>query len=135
MQAQRFKQDGELYAKKANNILARVINTQSETHIMDRGDYPRTVTKLRRVVPAGRLLVEFSETLFTQAGLRRMSEFLGIAYRPGKTEKVHVGEAVPIRPNLRPRMAAYLQDQYDWVAMNVGPLPRSWQDNLQRAMA
>lgn len=135
MQARRFKQDGEVYAKKANNILWRVVNAGAETHIMERGDYPATVSKLRRVVPDGRLMVAFIEDLVTPQGLRALSKFLGIPYQPADATPVHQGEEVPMRADLQPKVAAYLQDQYDWVAMNVGPLPARWQDNLQRAMA
>ena len=135
MQARRFRQDGEVYAKKANNILWRVVNAGAEAHIMERGDYPAIVSKLRRVVPDGRLMVSFIEELVTPEGLRRLCTFLGIPFQSGDAVRVHAGEEVPMRADLQPKVAAYLQDQYDWVAMNVGPLPARWQDNLQRAMA
>jgi hypothetical protein len=133
MQARRYRQDGEVYAKKANNILRRIVQNGGETHITERGDYPVSIRKLRRVVPEGRLLIAFAETLFTPVGLQRMSAFLGIPYVAAQAEKVHAGEEVPMRNDLRPKVAALLKDQYDWVAANVGPLPARWQDNLQRA--
>lgn len=135
MQAKRFKQTDEDYAKKANNILWRVVNKGGETHIMERGDYPATVQKLRKIVPQGRLLVQFMEDLFTPAGLQKMCDFLGIAHHPADQARVHAGDDVAMRDDLRPKVAAFLQDQYDWVATHVGPLPQHWQNNLQRAYA
>ncbi|SEW01791.1 Sulfotransferase family protein [Cognatiyoonia koreensis] len=135
MQARRFRQDGEVYAKKANNILWRVVNAGQETHLMARGDYAATVARLRRIVPEGRLFLGFAETLFTVDGLTRLCEFLGIPYQPSDAKRVHEGEAVKMRDDLRPKVADFLKEQYDWVAMNVAPLPDHWQHSLKRAYA
>jgi len=135
MQAKRFQQSGEDYAQKANNILWRVVNKGAETHITERGDYPAIVDKLRRIVPPGQLLVQFMEDLFTPGGLQKMCDFLGIPYRDADDTRVHAGDAVTMRDELRPKVAAFLQDQYDWVATHVGPLPTHWQNNLKRAYA
>jgi len=135
MQARRFRQDDEVYAKKANNILWRVVNAGQETHLAERGDYAATVSKLRRVLPEGRLFVGFAETLFSVDGLKRLCAFLGITYQPFIAERVHEGEAVQMREDLRAKVAAFLQEQYDWVAMNVAPLPDHWQQSLKRAQA
>ena len=133
MQAKRFKQTDEDYAKKANNILWRVVNKGAETHITERGDYPATVERLRKIVPPGRLLVQFMEDLFTPAGLAKMCDFLGIPHHPADAARVHAGDDVAMRDDLRPLVAKFLQNQYDWVATHVGPVPDHWQNNLKRA--
>ena len=133
MQAKRFKQSDEDYAKKANNILWRVVNKGAETHIMERGDYPATIERLRKVVPAGQLLVQFMEDLFTPAGLQKLCDFLCIPHHPADAQRVHAGDDVAMRDDLRPLVAQFLQNQYDWVATHVGPVPTHWQNNLKRA--
>ena len=136
MQARRQRQSHEVYEKKANNILYRMLNKGQETHILDRGDYAGVIRKLRRVVPADRLFVAFAETLMTAEGAARLCAFLGIAPvkdLPG--EAVHEGPPVVMLEKLRPRAQKLLYEQYDWVARNVGPLPQNWQDNCVRMTA
>jgi len=136
MQARRQRQSHEVYEKKANNILYRILNRGQETHILDRGDYAGTIRKLRRVVPAERLLVAFAETLLTADGLARVCAFLGIApMRDIPAQAVHEGAPVLMLDKLRPRAQRLLYEQYDWVARNVGPLPQNWQDNCVRMTA
>lgn len=134
MQARRQRQEHEQYAKKSNNILYRILNRGQETHILERGDYPNIIRKLRRVIPKGRLLVQFAEDLFTPQGLARVCAFLGI--RPVEPEVAHAaneGPEVVMLDKLRPRALGMLNEHYEWVARNVGPLPQRWQDNLARA--
>ena len=135
MQARRKLPQGRDFATKANNTLWRVINKGAERHLTERGDYAGAVTRLRDAVPAGRLMIVFMEQMLTPEGLARICDFLGLTYKAAKPVPVHEGEAAEIRDDLRPKVAAYLQDQYDWVAANVGPLPDQWRDNLQRAYA
>lgn len=134
MQARRQRQDHEVYEKKANNILYRILNKGQETHILERGDYPKIIRKLRRVIPEGRLLVQFAEELFTQQGVARLCTFLGISHVAATVQQpVHEGPQVVMLDKLRPRARGLLNEHYDWVARNVGPLPQRWQDNLARA--
>ena len=112
-----------------------MLHQNAETHLTERGDYIGAITRLRNVVPSGQLLVTFMENMVTPAGVRRLCDFLGISHKPAEPGAVHAGEAAVIRDNLRPKLADFLQDQYDWVAANVGPLPDEWRDNLQRAYA
>lgn len=135
MQASRARAAGEDLAETANNLLWRVVHQGSEAHVLARGDYRSTVSRLRATVPGGRLMVLFMERMLTSAGLRQMCDFLGLTYHAAEHGAVHVGEEVPMRADLRPKVAAFLQDQYDWVAAHVGPLPNEWRDNLQRAYA
>lgn len=134
MQARRQRQEHEEYEKKANNILYRMLNRGQETHILERGDYPKIIRKLRRVVPEGRLLIAFAEDLFTPEGLARLCAFLGIAPVTDPMDRpANEGPEVKMLDKLRPRALGLLNEHYEWVARNVGPLPQRWQDNLARA--
>ena len=134
MQARRQRLAHEIYEKKANNILYRMLNRGQETHILERGDYPGIIRKLRRVIPDGRLLIQFAEDLFSAEGLARVCAFLGIApARSEATRPAHSGADVVMLDKLRPRAQGLLNEHYDWVARNVGPLPQRWQDNRVRA--
>lgn len=134
MQARRQRQAHEQYAKKSNNILYRILNRGQETHILARGDYPKIIRKLRRVIPEGRLLIQFAEDLFTPEGLGQLCSFLGI--KPIKVDvprPANEGPEVVMLDKLRPRALGLLNEHYEWVARNVGPLPQRWQYNLARA--
>jgi len=134
MQARRQRQAHEVYEKKSNNILFRMLNRGQETHILERGDYPKIIRKLRRLIPEGRLLIQFTEDLFTPQGLARVCEFLGIrAAKSDVQQPVHEGPEVVMLDKLRPRALGLLNEHYEWVARNIGPLPQRWQDNQARA--
>ncbi len=134
MQARRQRQDHEVYAKKSNNILYRILNRGQETHILERSDYPKIIRKLRRVIPEGRLLIQFAEDLFTSQGVARLCQFLGIAPVQAEVAKpAHTGPEVMMLDKLRPRALGLLNEHYEWVARHIGPLPQRWQDNLARA--
>lgn len=134
MQARRQRQEHEVYEKKSNNILYRILNRGHEQHILERGDYPKIIRKLRRVIPEGRLLIQFAEDLFTPEGVAQLCAFLGIKQvEPGVTRPAHEGAEVVMLDKLRPRALGMLNEHYEWVARNVGPLPQRWQDNLARA--
>ena len=134
MQARRQRQEHEQYEKKSNNILYRILNRGHETHILERGDYPKIIRKLRRVIPEGRLMIQFTEDLFTAEGLAKVCEFLGIKpVAAAVVRPANEGPEVVMLDKLRPRALGLLNEHYEWVARNVGPLPQRWQDNLARA--
>ncbi|MGJ8588066.1 MAG: sulfotransferase [Yoonia sp.] len=134
MQARRQRQEHEVYERKSNNILYRILNRGHEQHILERGDYPKVIRKLRRVIPEGRLLIQFAEDLFTAEGLARLCAFLGIKQvAPIVARPANEGPEVVMLDKLRPRALGLLNEHYEWVARNVGPLPQRWQDNLARA--
>ena len=110
------------------------MNRGQETHILARGDYPKIIRKLRRVLPEGRLLVQFTEELFTADGIAKLCAFLGIKPVAAAVAKpAHVGPEVVMLDKLRPRALGLLNEHYEWVARNVGPLPQRWHDNRVRA--
>lgn len=130
MQARRQRQDHEVYEKKSNNILYRMLNRNQERHILERGDYPKIIRKLRRVVPEDRLRVQFTEDLFTTSGITQLCDCLGIAPVAAEVKTaVHEGPEVVMLDKLRPRALGLLNEHYEWVARNIGPLPQRWQDN------
>lgn len=134
MQARRQRQAHEVYEKKSNNILYRMLNRGQETHILERGDYPKIIRKLRRVIPADRLMIQFTEEMMRQDGLSQLCHFLDIEpVTPVSQDPVHQGPEVVMLDKLRPRALGLLDEHYDWVARNVGPLPQRWQDNRRRA--
>lgn len=121
---------------RANRILRRAVVMQAEPEITERGDYAAAVEKLRRLVPADRLRVEFAERMFTPEGWEDICRFLGLGPHPAPLEKkVHSGPRIEMRDDIGRRAMEYLDDQYRWVAENVGPLPAAWQANLARAEA
>ncbi|WP_420863071.1 sulfotransferase [Algirhabdus cladophorae] len=135
MQAKRFLQPDETVEQKAKRILNRTVNKGMETHIPARGDYRGTIMRLRATIPAANLLVEFAEALFSENGLRRVCDFLGLVYRPADVrETVHAGTKVEMNEGQRAATAHFLRHQYEWVADNVGPLPDAWQSNLAKAL-
>ncbi len=133
MQARRQRQSHEVYEKKANNILYRMLNRGQETHILERGDYPSIVRKLRRVIPEDRLMIAFTENVMGQNGISHLADFLGISpVTSDVTAPVHQGPEVVMLEKLRPRALKLLNEHYEWVARNIGPLPANWQENRAR---
>jgi hypothetical protein len=134
MQARRQQQAHELYEKKSNNILYWMLNRGQETHILERGNYPKIIRKPHRLIPGGRLLIQFTEGLFTPQGLKRVCDFLGIAtVKPEVQQPVHEGPEVVMLDKLRARALGLLNEHYEWVARNIGPLPHRWLYNQARA--
>lgn len=127
---------GQDVATAANEKLARIVAGKGDRSIVIRSDYKDAIQKLRTVVPAQDLLIEYTEDMLTPAGWARICEFLNIDVSEFDPERqVHKGEAATVDSELVGPTLRFLKDQYDWVAANVGPLPREWQDNLARAHA
>lgn len=135
MLAGRQMRDGDVFETKANSLLSKML-TRGAGPIFQRGDYRANIPKLRRVIPEGRLLVQFFEDLFTVQGVRRVCAFLGITPVDRMRDRVvHAGQRAVMCETLRPKAMEMLNDQYEWVARNVGPLPQRWQDNQARMHA
>jgi hypothetical protein len=133
MQANRNLQPGEDVTTKSKNIVGRMATHGDEPHILERGDYADTITRLRAAVPAERLLLEFTEELFSEAGVRRLCEFLGISYVPAKVEeRWHVGPRLEMNDKIRGMAADMLAPQYAFAEQNFGQLPERWQENMAR---
>lgn len=134
MQVKRRDGDADGFQMRCNNMLARVLKGEADPGIVARGDYAGIIAKLRRVIPKDRLLVEYAERMFTPAGWTAMCGFIGITpTEVGSDREVLKGDHAVIDPDLADRTAAFLRDQYDFMARDMGPLPSAWQTNLARA--
>ena len=119
--------------REANDRLAAMIARGDQQGEDKRGDYAGIIAKLRRLVPEGRLMICFTEHMFTAEGFAGICRFLGIApTMPDTARHVHRGIDLRLDDSLRGRATDYLRYQYDWVAEHVGPLPDKWQSNLAR---
>lgn len=124
------------FDERSNAVLASVIREGAQKHITKRGDYAAVIEKLRRIVPASDLMIEFAENLFTAEGWARMCRFLGITdLGVDQTRKVHEGNRARLHEDLAVEAVKFLKDQYEWVAKHVAPLPQEWQANLARVRA
>jgi hypothetical protein len=131
MQAHRQRQPHEEHQQKANGTMWRILNKGHETHILDRGDYEATVTRLRSVVPKDQLRVDFCERLFTSEGWAGMCSYLTLEpTEVDGADPAHEGPKAVLRDDLKPQAIRFLRRHYDWAAREVGPLPDNWQRNL-----
>lgn len=136
MHAERNLGKAEEFVAKAHGVLWRILAKGQESHITERGDYATIIERLRRVVPAGQLCIEFAEQVFRPEGWAAMCRFLGIApSRIDQNRRAHEGRPAVLRDDLAVQALEFLKDQYDWVARNVGPLPVEWQASLARVKA
>ncbi len=134
MQVKRRDGDADGFQMRCNNMLARVLKGETDPGIVARGDYAGVIPKLRRVIPKDRLLVEYAERMFTPAGWTAMCGFIGITATEVISDRaVLKGDDAVIDPDLAVQTAAFLRDQYDFMARDMGPLPSAWQTNLARA--
>lgn len=120
-------------------LLDKIISGDSTavaSGIVARGDYAAIVTKLTKAFGAKRLMVLFYEDLFGLEGIAKLSDFLGIDPRKADlNRKVHQGEPLAFPFALRDRALAFLRPQYDYIAQNIGQLPKSWQYNMKEGIA
>ncbi|MCC5975039.1 MAG: sulfotransferase [Rubellimicrobium sp.] len=119
--------------QKANGMLKRIIDKGVRSHVLERGDYPAIVARIREHLPADALRVEFCERLQTDEGWRDLCLWLGIGYHaPDGSRRVHQGPKVALHADLAGKAVRFLKEHYDWAAQEMGPLPREWQDSLAK---
>lgn len=134
MQARRGS--GDNLQERAEAIFNRVVTGQGETQIPPRGDYRRTITRLRAALPEDQVLIETFEEMIAGPGLDRICAFAGLTRLPVPDDLPRITQAVPeMDEGTRLRAAEYLRDQYEFVAEMLGGLPSAWQSNYVRAMA
>ncbi|RPE71087.1 sulfotransferase family protein [Pacificibacter maritimus] len=132
MTAKRSTDSAAEFEAKARAVLKRTANG-GETHITTRGDYPAIVQKLQRVIPKDRLHFEFFEELLTDAGVRKLCDFLGISYVPAETDrKVHEGKSLNMDDEMLGWAADVTAPHYAFVKETFGALPQRWQTNMAR---
>ncbi|MFZ1727615.1 MAG: sulfotransferase [Albidovulum sp.] len=129
MIAKRRSKTGDDIEKRAGWIFNRTLDG-GEDHILERGDYRGTLTRLQASVNPDQVFICTFEELFSDDALGRLCRFLGIAPLPGNyAKRQHVGVAVPMSGAQKKRAAAFLEPQYDFVAARMGPLPAAWEAN------
>jgi hypothetical protein len=121
------------FAETAQTMLERMILGADDggiQGIVRRGDYAGNLPKLRRIFGA-RLLVMFTEDLFTAAGFARVLAHLGLAPRaPDTQRRVHGGRDLPFPAGLRRAALQFLRPQYQFVAGEFDNLPQAWRDAM-----
>lgn len=136
MQAERQLAPGQVVDEKANNTLWRILKRDAEQHIILRGDYSGTITRLRAALPESQIRIVYMEELFTDAGYGDLCEFLRVTRQSAPIgEKVHEGRAIEMRHHLRREALEYLFKQYDFVAREVGNLPKVWLENMEEILS
>jgi hypothetical protein len=99
--------------------------------IARRGDYAGNLPKLRRIFGA-RLLVMFTEDLFTKTGYNRVLAHLGLGAQDADLHRrVHEGRALAMPDALRRAAMQFLRPQYEFVAGQFAALPPAWHSAMQ----
>ncbi|MDH5454177.1 MAG: sulfotransferase [Paracoccaceae bacterium] len=130
MIAKRRSTTGDDIEKRAGWIFNRTLDG-GEEHILERGDYRGTLTRLQASVDPERVFICTYEELFSDETLGRLCRFLGIKELPGDYSRyVHAGAKAPMNGAQRKRAAAFLKPQYDYVAAQLGRLPAAWEANM-----
>jgi hypothetical protein len=127
------RMDPDRFEVVAPAMLRRVIAGEEDggiRSIVRRGDYAGNLPKLRRIF-GKRLLVMFTEDLFTKAGFDRVLAFLGLSPALADLDRlVHEGRAMPLPADLRPAALKFLRPQYEFIAGEFAQLPSPWQANM-----
>ncbi|HET7717113.1 MAG TPA: sulfotransferase, partial [Bauldia sp.] len=97
-----------------------------------RSDYGRTLEALRSAFPAEDLYVEFYERLFTETAIRRLCDFLGIAYHPAPFDRVvNKAKDKVMTADQRQRLGQLLRPVYEYCHQRFGDrLPERWQEDM-----
>ena len=132
MHAKRFSREGQEIVSKSSNVLNRILNRGHETHITDRSDYRSSISAWRDVFGVDDMCVQYSEELSTPKGARSLCRVLDTAEKdPEQNLRVHEGQKIAFPEQRRRAVVRFLQDQYEFIAQEFGPLPKNWQQNYQ----
>lgn len=127
------RMDPDRFDIVAPAMLRRVVQGEEDggiRSIVRRGDYLGNLPKLQRLF-GNRLMVMFTEDLFTKAGFDRVLAFLGLAPAVADMAKrVHEGRALPLPADLRRAAVTFLRPQYAYIAAEFANLPAAWQENM-----
>ena len=129
--AARLLSEAQMEARKKGRGLAEQAEaTLAQPLALARGRYEEMVPRVESAFPEDSLLVLFTETLFTDAAIARLCEFLGLPFRPGDYAAV-AGGAPPNqeKPTAAMRAAARAAHAatYAWARDRFGDaLPDAW---------
>lgn len=133
MSAKRGSKSEAEFRTRANHLIDQ-FSTGAHPAADRRSDYAATLENLFTAVPRHRVLIGFYETLFTEAAIARLSDFLGLSpWRAALDKRALEGQKLPLDPARRARALDRLKGQYDAVSKFLaGPLPDRWQAQLSR---
>jgi hypothetical protein len=129
--ASRLLSEARMEARKKGRGLAdEVAATLAWRLALSRGRYEEMVPRVEAVFPERRLLILFTETLFTDAAIAKLCDFLGLPFKPGPYAKV-VGGAPPDQETptaeMRAAARAAYATTYAWARDRFGDaLPDAW---------
>lgn len=116
---------------RAARRLLRAVIAGKEPEIAARGDYCSAIEKLKVAVDPRRVLLAFTEEMFSASGMRTLCAFLGIDYVGPEIERVvHAGPDLLMRSRQRAAARNWLAPQYDYIEQLFGRLPKTWQPEL-----
>jgi Sulfotransferase family len=117
--------------KFCHKVLDQVLGGANE-RFAGLSDYRATLENFLASVPRERLFVGFFEELFTEQGLRQVTDFLGIAPGNGHLRPpMHVSAPLGLKRWQRQRLAQHFRGQYEAIRADVGRLPPLWEDQLR----
>lgn len=125
MMAGRRDPEGQVTSDACAKLLDRTI-CGAETEIARRSDYAGAIDRLRRAIPADKLLFEVFEAMVAEDGLNRLSDFLGIARVPADPTPVYEGSELAMSAAQRRLAARWLEPQYAAAEETLGQLPKGW---------
>jgi hypothetical protein len=116
--------------KKGRGLAEQAAATLSQPLALSRGRYEEMVPRVESVFPDGRLLILFTETLFSDAAIARLCDFLGLPFMPGDYASVAggapPGQEAPTEEMRAAARAAYAAT-YAWAHDRFGSaLPEAW---------
>lgn len=116
--------------KKARGLAEQLAATLRQPLALARGRYEEMVPRVAAVFGPDRLLILFTETLFTDEAIARLCDFLGLPFRPGDYEAIAggapPGQERPTAEMLAAARAAHAAT-YAWARDRFGDaLPEAW---------
>ena len=119
----------------SEDALLDQLTQNRQRHIKLRSYYQRTLFGLNRAARADQLLYLFYEDLFCDDTIRRLCDFLGVAFVPGKYgRRVRLGERADMTGAQREKLLRLLHPVYDLLSRAPNLIvPDSW--NTAAALA
>lgn len=119
--------------EKRSADAALIAERLSKPAHLERGAYHRTALNLEDVFGRDGVLLLYYEDLFTDPGIERVCDFLGLDRQPADFRtRINAGGGSEF---LRQSDAAAIfhahRDTYDWAASRDAPLPQRWRDRLE----
>lgn len=131
MLARRAMRAGAVAEEVAAEILMRAVSGL-EQRLTASGAYDAIIPRLKSVVPAGKIYIDFFEDVVVPSSADRLCAFLGIKPHAVRMRQPHKGLTIPLRDDQRARLRDYLVPQYDYVRSEFGRLPAAWEASLAK---